>query len=349
MKRLFARGFVRIFAITMLVLAVILFVVPLVWPLPPVGVDAAQFAEPDGAFIEVNGLSTYYRSQGPVDGPPVLLLHGWGGSTFSWRDTLPALAEAGYRAIAFDRPPYGLSAKTGDDLPYSQQEMADFTVAFMDALNIERAVLIGHSQGGGVIGYTAVSHPDRIAGLVFVAGAVRIADPVVDTAAENTTPARRGGGMFGVPPELLNALDFPPFERWARILVRGFVRPDMFVAMQRTAYYNPTVVTAEVAAGYQEQLQVLGWDEALLNIVRGTGAASPPLTADALAGITAPVLITWGEDDTWVPITAGDALFAALPAAQFIRYPQTGHMPMEERPAQFNQDVLAFLAGVYAP
>ncbi len=75
--------------------------------------DPAALAEPDGFFVQVDGVRIYGRALGPEDGEPVLLVHGFGGSTFSWRHTLKALAEAGYRAIAFDRPPFGLSAKQG--------------------------------------------------------------------------------------------------------------------------------------------------------------------------------------------------------------------------------------------
>ncbi len=101
------------------VLLILIFVVPFLIPMPTLGADPATFADADGRFITVSGLQTYVRESGDPAGVPVLLLHGWGASTFSWRDTIPALADAGYRVIAFDRPPYGLSAKTGDNLPLS--------------------------------------------------------------------------------------------------------------------------------------------------------------------------------------------------------------------------------------
>lgn len=338
------KRFLRIAAIIALIAAIILFVVPMLWPLPPVGVDAATFAEPDGAFIDVDGLSTYYRQAGPADGPVVLLLHGWGGSTFTWRETIPALAEAGYRVIAFDRPPYGLSAKTGVNIAYSPGQMADFTADFMDVMALDRATLVGHSQGGGVIGYFALRYPERVDGLVFVSGAPRPTDGVVISGGSN-----RAGGALGVPAGLLDVLNFPPFERWARILIRGFVQPDAFVNMQRTAYFDPAFVTDEVAAGYQEQLQVTGWDEALLTILRGAAFQAEPVTSDAIAAISAPTLIVWGENDTWVPIAAGETLADLVQQEVFLRYSDTGHMPMEERAAQFNQDLLGFLAGDLTP
>lgn len=328
-------------AIRILVFLVFLiFVVPMLIPLNPVGVEASTFAEPDGHFVDVNGLSTYYREVGDADGEVVLLLHGWGGSTFSWREQIQPLADAGFRVIAFDRPPYGLSAKTGEGLPYTQSAQADFTAAFMDALDIEQANLVGHSMGGGVIGYFAAAYPDRVTRLVFVDGAPRVDQPAPTGEARNS----RLNSAMGIPPVVNSLLDFPPFNRWARLAVRAFVRPDMFVNMQRSAYYDPATVTDEVAAGYQEQLQVVGWDEALIEILRGASFGDQPLTAEQVEAIETPSLIVWGENDTWVPIGGGETLRDLLPNDQFVTYPQTGHMPMEERPADFNRDLIEFLA-----
>ncbi len=321
------RWLLRLFVL----LIFIIFVLPFLIPLPSIGDDPALFADGDGAFITVNGLSTYYREAGDPAGDPIVLLHGWGASTFSWRATIPVLAEAGYRVIAFDRPPYGLSAKTGD-LPMTQAQQAAFTAAFMDALNIDRATLVGHSMGGGVISYFAVEYPERVDQLVFVAGSVSIADDASDM----------GGGA----PEIVaTLLSIPPFERWALIGARTFVQPSMFADLQRTAYYDPDLVTAEVAAGYQTALRVRDWDRALLDVISGRGFDGPALTPDQIAAIDAPTLIIWGEDDEWVPIGRGLELRELLPDPQWITYPQTGHLPMEEQPTQFNQDLIAFLAG----
>lgn len=326
----------------LILLALLIFVVPMLIPLPPVGVAAETLAEPDGRFIEVNGLSTYLREAGDVDGQPVLLLHGWGGSTFSWREQIQPLADAGYRVIAFDRPPYGLSAKTGEGIPYSQRAQAEFTAAFMSSVGIQSAVLVGHSMGGGVIGYFAALYPERVDSLVFVDGAVRVAE----AAPAGGSGATRLNDTVGIPPFVNSLLTFPPINRWARLAIRTFVQPDMFTSMQRSAYYDPEVVTPEVAAGYQEQLRVVGWDEALIEILRGSAFGDAPLTEAGLAAVEVPALIVWGAEDTWVPISAGERLRDLLPNNTFVVYPQTGHLPMEEQPEAFNRDLLAFLAGL---
>jgi pimeloyl-ACP methyl ester carboxylesterase len=314
----------------LILLFLLIFVAPLLLTLLPSGVQAETLADPGGYFVEVNGLHTYVLERGAPDAPPVLLLHGFGGSTYSWRDTMDALASAGYRVIAFDRPPYGLSQKTGTGMPYSPEAGADFTAALMDTLGLQTASLIGHSAGGGVIAQFAVRHPERAEKLVFVAGAVALED------------GQRGGGMLGVPDWARGLLNAPAFRRAAQAGVRLFVQPEAFADLQRSAYYDPAMVTPDVAAGYQRALRVEGWDEALLNIVAG-GSFGQPLTLEQVEAISLPTLIVWGEEDTWVPIAAGERLRALLPNDEWIVYPEIGHLPMEEAPAQFNQDVIEFL------
>lgn len=334
----------RIIRLVVIILLVILFG-PLLLPLPPVGVDAATLADPDGQFITVNGLSTYVLARGPEDGVPVMLLHGWGASTFTWREQIDVLAEAGYRAIAFDRPPYGLSAKTGENIPATGDQLAEFTAATMDVLGIERAVMVGQSQGGGVVGYFAAMYPERTMGVVFVSGALR---PTDDPAAPSSGDTRgsRVGGALGMPPFVIGLLNFPPVTRWAQIGIRAFVTPNFSTQILSSAYHDPAMMTPEVAIGYQKQLQVLGWDEALLNQLRVAPPTPQPLTAAQISEITAPVMIVWGENDTWVPLSVGERLRELLPTAAWHVYPNVGHLPQEEQPTQFNTDLLAFLEDV---
>ncbi|MBK8025872.1 MAG: alpha/beta hydrolase [Chloroflexi bacterium] len=312
----------------LLVLVFLLFVLPLLIPLPPVGVEAESLADPDGRFIEVDGMSTYLQEQGDESAPVVLLLHGWAASTVSWRETIAPVAEAGYRVIAFDRPPYGLSQKTGENLPLAPSEQADFTAALMNELGIEQATLVGHSMGGSVIAYFAVRYPERVEKLVFVDGAVGL----------NADESGPGS------PLLTSLVHFAPVNRWARIGMRLFLRPELFTDLQKSAYYDPNVVTPEVAAGYQRSLKVVGWDEALLDIFFGRPTADAPLTREQLEGVTAPSLLVWGENDTWVPIAVGERLRDELPNARWLTYPEVGHLPMEEKPDEFNTDLIAFLS-----
>jgi len=116
-------------------------------------------------FIEVDDLRTRYLENGR--GPPVLLLHGasLGSSADVWTQNIPAFAEHGFRVFAFDQPGFGLSDNPPD---HSVAYRKRFILAFMDALKIDRAHLIGHSQSGRIAIDLAFAQPPRIAKVVVL-------------------------------------------------------------------------------------------------------------------------------------------------------------------------------------
>lgn len=300
---------------------------PYLIPLPAQPDRAPEaIAPPDGRFLTVSGLSVFMQEAGPVDGPPVILVHGFGGSTFNWRYTLPALAEAGYRAVALDLKGFGLSGKSFDE-DYSHAAQADFVAEVMTALDIQSATLVGHSLGGNVIAHLALQYPERVLGLVFAAGAV-IAE----------SDAR--GSVVGRPVSVGMLAEVPPFRRWGQILLRSVLVPERVTATLKSAYYNPAFATPEVIEGALRPQQVRDWDLALLGIMRDSGRNALP---EPLSAITAPTLIVWGENDTWVPLERGQQLRAALPQAQWVMIPQAGHLLMEEQAEAFNSALIEFM------
>src|SRR5690606_24147837 len=120
--------------------------------------------------LDLDGTSIYYVARGPETGSAVVLIHGLLGSTLDWEGTLDALAAAGYRAIALDLPPFGLSAKS-PELDFLAAAQAERVVGLMDALGIEQATIVGHSAGGPVAGAIAERYPDRVTRLVLVSPA----------------------------------------------------------------------------------------------------------------------------------------------------------------------------------
>jgi pimeloyl-ACP methyl ester carboxylesterase len=305
----------------LLILLIVIFVVPLLIPLPTVGADPRTLADEDGRFVEVNGLDIYYIARGPTDGQPIMLLHGLGGSTFSWRDNLTPLADAGFRVVAFDRPPFGLTEKS-NSVDVSAPAQADIAAGLMDRLGIESAIMVGHSAGGGVIAHFALQYPDRVDGLIFVAGAV-------------------GAGGGGAPAAVGGALSFPSFNRWLRIGARALVTPEWYGNTLATAFHDQTQATEAVRAGYGRVLQVRDWDIGFAALLRDSSRNAFP--EERLPELDMPSLLIWGRADTWVPLARGEALLAALPNATLTIYDDVGHLPAEEAPERFNADVIAWL------
>jgi pimeloyl-ACP methyl ester carboxylesterase len=114
--------------------------------------------------IAVGDVDLHVLEEG--DGPPVLLLHGFPELAFSWRYQLPALAAAGYRAIAPDQRGYGQSSRPAELEAYDIDHLTDDAIALLDALDCERAVVVGHDWGSMVAWALAQRHPDRLAGVV---------------------------------------------------------------------------------------------------------------------------------------------------------------------------------------
>ena len=115
-------------------------------------------------FIDLNGRRVHYLTQG--DGPAVILLHNATGSTRDWRYLMPRLADAGYRAVAYDRPGFGRSTPVANwPLDYLHQDQDDL-FALMDALGVSRAALAGNSDGAAISLLAAAERPQRIAAVV---------------------------------------------------------------------------------------------------------------------------------------------------------------------------------------
>ncbi len=296
---------------------------PFLVPVPPLEgtVPPEQLADPDSRFVEVNGIAVHYKMAG--EGEPVLiLLHGFGASTFSWREVMGPLAEEG-TVIAFDRPGFGLTGRPMPGewegrSPYAPESQADLTVGLMDALGIGRAILVGNSAGGTVALLTALTYPERVEGLVLVDAAVYA-----------------GGGAPGWLRPLLNT---PQMRHLGPLLARRI--QDWGIEFARSAWHDPSRITPAAWEGYTRPLRAQNWDRALWEVTR---ASRPLKLPERLGGVTVPVLVITGDDDRIVPTGQSVRLAEELPQAELAVLPDCGHVPQEECPEAFLQALGAFL------
>lgn len=297
---------------------------PFLVPVPPLEdtVPVEQLADPDSRFVQVNGLDVHYKQVG--DGEPALfLLHGFAASTFSWREAMAPLANEG-TVVAFDRPAFGLTQRPmpGEwegESPYSPEAQVDLTVGLMDALGVEKAILVGHSAGGAIALLTALTYPERVEGLIMVDAAIYT-----------------GGGTPRLVRPLLNT---PQVRRLGPLLVRRIQEGGIDFA--RSAWHDPTQITPQVWEGYLKPLQAENWDRALWELTR---ASHPFLLLERLGEVAVPVLVVTGDDDRIVPAEQSVRLAQELPDANLLVIPECGHIPHEECPGPFLQAAEAFLA-----
>ena len=321
------RRLLRAMLILLGVLLLLVLVVPLLIPIPSLEgtVPVEQLADPDSRFADLNGIKVHYKVAGEGR-PAVVLLHGFAASLFSWREVIGPLAES-HTVVAFDRPGFGLTERPlpGEwegQSPYSPEAQADLTVALMDELGIDRAVLVGNSAGGTVAALTALRYPERVEALVLV------------------DPAIYQGGM-----------QFPGVVRWllstpqARRLGPLFVRSirDWGLEFGRSAWHDPSKITDEIWDGYTKPLQAENWDKGLYEVT----LASRSLGLDKrLNEIQVPVLVFTGDDDRIVPTEQSIRLAGELSNAELALAPNCGHVPHEECPEFFLAVVNRFLAGL---
>jgi pimeloyl-ACP methyl ester carboxylesterase len=314
MKRL------RKIGIALLVVLVGLTTLPYLVDIPK-GADAdpatllATAAAPGARTITADGVQSVIAEAGDPQDPALLLIHGFGGSTFGYRDVMEPLAARGWHVIAIDLPGFGLSEKSwGRD--YSHKAQATFALAVLDQLKVDRAVLLGHSMGGNVISWMLALAPERIAGLAYIDAAV----------------VQPKSGVSSSPSAAALLLDVPPIRRLARIVIRNAFSPATFGELLSSAFAVKSAVTPTLVAGYAASSQLRDWDLALLGIIRDSAKNTLPETIANLSAVagTPPTLILWGRDDSWVPLASGEVLHADLPDAAWVVLPGIGHVPFEE-------------------
>ena len=317
------RPILRAAAIVLLVLSIVLLTGPFLVPVPPLQdtLPPKQLADRDSQFVEIEGLDVHYKVAGQAE-PVLLLLHGFGASVFSWREVMLPLSETG-TVLAFDRPAFGLTERPlrdewGDRNPYTTDFQVDLTIAMMDTLEANKAVLIGNSAGGTIAMLTALQHPNRVQALILVDAAVYTS-----------------GGS----PALVRPLLRTPQMRHIGPLIARRIR-SWGTDFLRSAWHDPSKITDAVWEGYQKPLQVDNWDRALWEL---TAASRAPGLADQLDRLSLPVLVITGDDDRIVPTEQSIRLADELPNAELVVVPNCGHVPQEECPDLFLQAVTNFL------
>lgn len=268
----------------------------------------------DAAFVNVAGQRVHVEQAG--EGEPVVLLHGFGGSTHLWRQVIPRLAVR-HRVVAIDLNGFGWTERPRAREAYTIEGQAALVRGVLDALGIERAHLVGHSYGGGLAIWLAARHPERVRSLSLVASTL----PTYSTARRRSWAASRP----------LVAL----FVR-TRALREGFVRGGL-----ERAVADPAVVTDELVRAYLARLRVEGATRAFQGLTAPANGSRPEVRLEELR---VPTLGVWGEQDRLLTIEDGARGLARIPGSRFVRLAGVGHLPMEEAPELLAATLEEFLA-----
>ncbi len=313
-----------------LIVVLLLFgIVPFLIPIPEIQAARSieELADSDSRFIEVKGITLHYKEYGS-DEPAILLLHGFGASSFSWREVIQPLSSQG-RVVAYDRPAFGLTSRpmSGDwqgESPYSLTFQADLIPVLMDQLGIQKAILVGNSAGGTVALASALKYPDRFSGLVLVDAAIYT-----------------GGGRGN-----LNWLyQLPQVNRLGPLFVRSLAG-EQGTQIITQAWHDPSKITPEIIAGYRKPLQVENWDRALWEFTKASRSGG---VEQRLSELKMPVLVVTGDNDRIVPTSQSIRLAQEIPGADLEVFPACGHVPQEECPQAFLAAVNRFIQPLRKP
>jgi 2-hydroxymuconate-semialdehyde hydrolase len=265
---------------------------------------------------QVDGFEIHYAECG--NGPPVLLLHGLGGSWQDWSENRASLSQA-YRLLALDLPGFGLSPAPMHPIEYTLAYIARFVCAFADRLDLGRVYLIGNSMGGGTALRFAIDFPERTAG-VIVANAVGL------------------GREIGWS---LRLLSIPGVAA----LVLPFVTRRMVQKLWQSLVADPALATDERVEATWQWLQKPATQKYLQGVyVNAAGLRGQrQLLLPELASIRAPALIVWGADDHVLPPSHARTAQRLIPNCSVHILPACGHIPQLEQPSAFNEIALGFL------
>jgi pimeloyl-ACP methyl ester carboxylesterase len=275
----------------------------------------ARYTTPASHFLNWNGNVVHYTDDG--SGMPVLMIHGFGGSSLDFR-YLDSLMTDKYRIIRVDLPGFGLS-----DFPALKEKDPDYNRLynnffnfFIDTLHLDSMYVAGNSMGGMAGWALAVSHPDKVKKLVLLSSAGYDMDKVVKVAAR----------IFR-----FNA---------ARLFFEKGIPEFITKTAIRNCFANPEIITDQKA----HVLNDLWNREGNLDVFFDLGTTHKWLDTTLIQRVSCPTLILWGKEDKIIPVNHAERFHRDIRNSRVIIYSPCGHVPMVECVADVNRDMQQFFS-----
>jgi pimeloyl-ACP methyl ester carboxylesterase len=244
-----------------------------------------------------------YAETGRADGEPIIMLHGYTDSWYSYSRVLPELAPK-YRGISITQRGHGDSDRPGS---YTGDDFAADVDGLMQALGIERATIVGHSMGSFVAQTVAIRYPHRVKKLVLIGSAAVAGNEIIV-------------GLNDFVQTLTDPVD----------------STFIYEFQASTIYYPVPQPFLDMVVQESRKLPAQVWKDALVGLIN-------TVNAPRLGEIQAPTLVVWGDRDGIFTRADQDALVAAIPNATLTVYPETGHGLHWERPREFTRELEKFV------
>ena len=257
----------------------------------------------------------------------VVLVHGFPDGAYTWRRQLPALAAAGFHAVAPDLRGYGGSSRPRGVAAYAMSRIEDDLVGLIRSYGVDRAAIVGHDFGGGIAWSFAMHHPERVARL-----AILNAPHAVAFARGLRSPRQLARSWY------MFAFQLPELPEW--LLRRNDLRAIRAVYM-RDPVSRDAFSTADIER-HIAALRPAGAFTAAVNYYRALFRDARALTA-AIRVIRRPVLVLWGERDRYLgpELAAPDPRW--VPDCRVVRIPDASHWVHLDAPDLVNAELIRFL------
>ena len=269
------------------------------------------------SYIEVNGLDYFYQVHG--SGPPLLLLHGFTGSSANWLDILNPFSDR-FQVVLIDLPGHGRTTSPSASERYTMENVSRDLIAISNALHLSAVNLLGYSLGGRLALYMAAKNPAFAKSLI-----IESASPGLETTAQRQMRIESDNRLAAQ----IEVTGVPAFvERW-----------------QRLPLFATQLGLPAKRLGSLRQQRLNNSASGLANSLRGMGTGRQPSLWPELKSIHLPVLILAGElDGKYVRIA--QQMAAAMPQADLKIIGDSGHNIHLEKMQLFASTVLDFLEGL---
>jgi pimeloyl-ACP methyl ester carboxylesterase len=265
-----------------------------------------EYANEHSKFIEIEGMQVHYRDEGK--GFPIVLIHGTASSLHTWNAWTNELTK-NYRVIRMDLPAFGITGPNATS-DYSIKSYTNFLHQFLTKIKVDKFHLAGNSLGGNIAWNYAAEHPEKIEKLILV-----------DASGLPTNKPQPAIFKMAKTP-VLNSL-------FLYVTPKFFIKKNM-----KEVYADEAKITDELITRYHKMALRVGNRQAFIDRAKIDFRVSPKVNLEKLKSIQTPTLLIWGAKDTWIPLDNGKRMNAALPNSQLVVLENSGHVPMEENPAE---------------
>jgi pimeloyl-ACP methyl ester carboxylesterase len=274
-------------------------------------------------FVNINQTKFHYRFWDATSGKAknfVVLIHGFSGSTFSYRYTADFLSKNNCFVVAVDMPGFGYSDKS-DSANYSDTTRLQAIKRITQKINpVTKWDIVGHSMGAGIAASYANTYPENVNKLVCIDGLPNI---------------NLQGNAF-----TSFLLKYPPIKRWAEIIGKNnLFTPEKFKELITKAYSQEPDYTA--IQGYLKPFLENRSASAVIDY-----ASTKPTLKNNNTFSQNNTFIIWGQNDELIPLVAGLNYYKENPQITFKIIEQSGHCPMETHYSETNKSILDFIIGI---